>query len=189
MTPDELLDLIKADREHGATELAINAIEGIKEVALDLSFNDQRCDYNAVAGLIRKLQVARPSMAVISNLLEELLVEIQRCEPDQSPAPEALVANCCMAIVARVKELQDQLIEQMVSIVLPDDVIMTHSISFNRKSSFSSIKRAWIFRSNNRDRITAWKRGSVACFLSCESWVAGYIYHGGTDRSVHARYR
>ncbi len=72
MRPKDLLESIKDDHIHGATELALIAIDGIGEI-VEQNENENSVNFEqGVRSLIEDLQTCRPSMVALHNLLQKI---------------------------------------------------------------------------------------------------------------------
>ena len=120
MSAHDLTQLIRTDRTHGATELALIALEGIAELQLP------EPELNA---LISELKRARPSMSALQVLLSKLESELRQ------PG----VQRACTEVIRQARELQDQAVVRMTGLIAPTDVLMTHSLSSTIKRVFARL--------------------------------------------------
>lgn len=117
MSAEDLIRLIREDRIHGATDLAVIALEGIGSLP------------NVEPGLITKLKSLRPSMSAFEVLLTRL----------EARLGGGSVAGACDELIKEVRQAQQQVVEKMVSLIEPRDVLMTHSISSTIKRVLSEL--------------------------------------------------
>ena len=123
MTTHKLTELIRNDRSHGATELALIALGGIASLEIEPS---------ELIGLIETLKAARPSMSALQVLLTRLELRL-----GQQPA-----AIACGELIEEVRAARLQAAAHMATLIDPGDVLMTHSLSSTVKEVFTMLSRA-----------------------------------------------
>ena len=123
MTTHKLTELIRNDRSHGATELALIALGGIASLEIEPS---------ELTRLIETLKAARPSMSALQVLLTRLELRL-----GQQP-----VAIACGELIEEVRAARRQAAAHMAALIDPGDVLMTHSLSSTVKEVFIGLSRA-----------------------------------------------
>ncbi len=139
MLAEVLLEKIRNDRGHGATELAIMAIEGIRQTARSLESEGQSELRHIIQNLVVSLATSRPSIVALSNLLEQLLQAFTRVETEDF---KMLVDQSCEDILVLIQKARSRAVKNMLGLIKADDVVMTHSISSTVKNVFLELKRA-----------------------------------------------
>lgn len=139
MHAEALLDQIRNDRVHGATELAIMAIEGIRRAVRDFDSEDQTELRRVAQNLVADLATSRPSIVALRNLLERLLQAVAHVVTDDF---KMLVEQSCVDLLVFVQKARSRAIKNMVGLIGSNDAVMTHSISSTVRSVFLELKRA-----------------------------------------------
>jgi translation initiation factor eIF-2B subunit delta len=144
MLPGELLDEISKDRIHGSTDLALVALEGISQVARDSDAVDLADFREQILSLIASLQSCRPSMVALHNLLERMRLPISQFDTHDHETYRKLIIDHCAEVRQFALDTQSRVVREMVKLVKPDDVIMTHSISSTVKKIFEQLSETQI---------------------------------------------
>ena len=125
----ELLKSIKHDHVHGATELALIAIDGVREIVQQTKNEDLIHFEQSVRSLIVDLQNCRPSMAALNNLLQKILTAVSDSAASNVDIFKSTIVNSCEDVTRFAQNAQSLAVQNMVSLIAANDVIMTHSIS------------------------------------------------------------
>ncbi len=128
MNSQELVDRITSDRSHGATELALLAIDGLAELAR-AGAGDPDGLRRILATLLPRLQSCRPSMVALHNLLQRIrdgLADSPGGQPGDYPNR---VVALCRQVSSQARQAQTEAVLHMLALVQPGDVVMTHSVS------------------------------------------------------------
>ena len=134
MTPKQLIEQIQDDRVSGATELALVALAGVREITVAYDGEDPGELITPMLALLRSLQYCRPSMAALQNLLARAQGCIESSNTANVKDAKASIINCCDEASRFAQDAQGAAVDNMAAKISTDDVIMTHSIS-------STIKR------------------------------------------------
>ena len=126
MKAGELCDLIRDDRSHGSTALALLAIAGIRDLAQE---GGEEVSSGQLMRLIAELRELRPSMVALDNLLGQLQRELVGLEGEHGTKLLDGVRTACESLLEQVRQSQTQVACNMLALVEAHDVIMTHSIS------------------------------------------------------------
>ena len=125
-----LIDEIREDKTHGASELARQAAEVLKLTAERSQANNTKQLLTEQKMVGEKLKLCCPAMAPISNIVTRILDIIIR----KAPEPElALFRRFIISLVDKVIQESLEAVEQIAEygsrLVTDGDIIMTHSYS------------------------------------------------------------
>ena len=141
MRANKLLDSIVSDRTHGATELALIAIEGFSCVLSESEMSQTDELRSQAEHLLARLQSSRPSMSALHNLLQGLALSISGIGPGSAETFKEQIAKICADLIGRTRDIQLRTALAMVELIEPDDIIMTHSISSTLKKVFLQLSQ------------------------------------------------
>ena len=134
MRPKDLLESIKDDHIHGSTELAVIAIDGVREI-VELQENENLIDFKqSVRSLIAELQDCRPSMVALNSLLQKILNTVVDSDAMNVELFKSTIVSSCKDVTRFVRDAQSSAVQNMVSLIEANDVIMTHSMSSTVKN-------------------------------------------------------
>lgn len=128
----DAVQAIVLDRERGASELALDAIALLERAA------GESQELDALVELARSLRAARPSMPVISNLVNLAMHEAAAA----SSSREAALALRRTAKAARERELEARGAAARNAAVLARGVVLTHSASETVTKALRAAARA-----------------------------------------------
>jgi ribose 1,5-bisphosphate isomerase len=128
----ERIELIKSDRSHGATHLAVEAVQALVKA---IEGEDESSDLNMVLPrfkiLAERLMGLRPSMAPFNNLVGELLVKtVKKAETAQNIGElKMFVREEADRIVAASEEQRRVIAEKVFDLIPENGKIVIHSYS------------------------------------------------------------
>jgi len=134
MLPKDLVNFVKNDRTHGSTELALIAIDGIRKLVEQNEYENPGELEKCLHSLIVDLQRCRPSMAALNNLLEKILDTLLTSGATNIDMFRSTLLNSCNVVALSVRKAQSTAVQKMSSMVVANDVIMTHSLSSTVKN-------------------------------------------------------
>ncbi|WP_321530451.1 hypothetical protein [uncultured Desulfuromonas sp.] len=135
----DFLHSFKADRQHGASELARQALAWLQHSVAEAG----RCDEvvrHTLLDQVNQLCAARPSMSVIGHLLQRWqrhLVTLDNC----TDAAELLVASAEQLSVLSL-EAVGGCVHHARPLISPGHTLLTHSCSSTLMRLFSSLREA-----------------------------------------------
>ena len=148
MLGNDLLKSIKDDHVHGSTKLALIAIDGICEIVEKHEIVKGNEDENlidfqqSVRSLIEKLQTCRPSMVALNNLLQKIRDTVFASDTMNPDKFKSRMVSSCKEVTRFVRDAQSLAVQNMVSLIEENDVIMTHSISSTVKNLCARLKES-----------------------------------------------
>lgn len=125
---ERLRQSIANNREDGASQVAIAALEGLLRLA-DAFEPSPRLRDNLLA-LARELSESRPAMAPVKNLLEDWLAQVCDAPPERAPAE--WLAYACRAgekLLAQAQAASDQIAREASKLLPRGATLLTHSWS------------------------------------------------------------
>lgn len=126
---DDIAETIRADRTHGASQLARLALALLAEFTRHAPQRSlTRIDTDLVQ-LAQRLQQVRPSMAAVANLIGRWLSAIRSASYESADALCALVEKNTEELIEASKRAVIATAEQTGKLVRPGQCIMTHSYS------------------------------------------------------------
>lgn len=138
MNKEELIEQLRDDRTHGASELAFIALQGIAVVvgqmdSTNLSLATQFKD------LIEDISRVRPSMASLQNVVGEVFDRLAAENIHTPSLYKARLSRICADVAETARLAQDRIAEKMIDLIAPNEVIMTHSCSSIIKKILSQL--------------------------------------------------
>lgn len=124
-----LIEKVRSDRVHGASELARQCLEGIANCARDTDVNDATIFRDNLIQLVQELQQARPTMAPITNLLERWRRAFEKADAGQADEARAQAVICAQALIAQSEQAVEGAAAHAAELIGPDKIIITHSLS------------------------------------------------------------
>ena len=181
-SPDHLLSVVREDRDHGATELALLAINGIAALC-DLPQSDSPQQVKqAILTIILELRSCRPSMAPLDNLLTLLGEKIAELKAKDINSLQVDITQACAQVVSHTRRAQQSAVRNMAALVGAGDTIMSHSVSSTVKQLARHLVESGI---NTRWVITESRPGNegklLAAFLADLGISITYITEAQID--------
>lgn len=124
-----LIEKIRSDREHGASELARQCLSGIVDCARNTDIKDVTTLRENLLQLARELQQARPAMAPITNLLERWQTAFEKPGAGQPDEARAQAVICAQALIAESEQAVERAAAHAADLIGSDKIIITHSLS------------------------------------------------------------
>ncbi|NIO38739.1 MAG: hypothetical protein GTO41_00180, partial [Burkholderiales bacterium] len=124
-----LIEKVRSDREHGASELARQCLEGIANCARDTDVNDVTTLRDNLIQLAQELQRARPTMAPITNLVARWLAAFAKAGAGELDETRAQAVICAQALIAESEQAVQRVASRAAELIGPDNTIITHSLS------------------------------------------------------------
>lgn len=124
-----LIEKIRNDREHGASELAHQCLSGIADYARNTNIRDVTTLRDNLVQLARELQRARPTMAPITNLVERWLAAFAKAGTGQLDGARAQAVICAQALIAESEQAVERAAAHAADLIGSDKIIITHSLS------------------------------------------------------------
>ena len=137
-TIERLVQQIRDDREHGASELARLCLSGLAEYARTADIQDAAEFKENLLALAHRLQQSRPTMAPITNLIDRWLQGVSNSKPDglrKSATDEA------ETLIALSREAVTKAARHAADLIGPDKTIITHSLSSTVVNVFELLGR------------------------------------------------
>ncbi|MDP6651696.1 MAG: hypothetical protein QGF90_06260 [Gammaproteobacteria bacterium] len=142
MLSKDLLNIVKSDRDHDSTELTLLAIDGVRRV-VEQNENENLSELvQGVKSLIVDLRNSRPSMVALDNLLEPIQNSTLNSGATNVEMFRTKMVNSCADVIRFARNAQDLAVQNMVSLIEANDVIMTHSISSTVKNVFAHLSES-----------------------------------------------
>ncbi|MFQ5755286.1 MAG: translation initiation factor eIF-2B [Acidiferrobacterales bacterium] len=129
MTAGNLVQAIRDDREHGASELARQCLDGLVEYARTIQVTDAQVLKAQLIGLARQLQQARPAMAPITNLLAHWLAAFEQSSADTPEDIRNVATKAAEALIQESKGALSKAAANAVNLIGTEKTIITHSLS------------------------------------------------------------
>jgi translation initiation factor 2B subunit (eIF-2B alpha/beta/delta family) len=133
---ERLVQQIRDDREHGASELARQCLSGLAEYARTANIQDARDLKNRLLELAQRLQQSRPTMAPITNLINRWLQALQAASDGKGDVLRAQAAEQAEALIEQSKQAVATAARRAADLIGPDKTIITHSLSSTVVSVF-----------------------------------------------------
>ncbi|MDX1487145.1 MAG: translation initiation factor eIF-2B [Acidiferrobacterales bacterium] len=124
-----LIEKVRSDRKHGASELARQCLKGIANCARDTDVNDAKILRDNLIQLAQALQQARPTMAPIMNLVERWRMAFKKTGAGQLDETRAQAVICAQALIAESEQAAEGAAAHTAELIGPDKIIITHSLS------------------------------------------------------------
>ncbi len=137
MQADELVRQVEEDRQHGASELAFVALQGVTVVAHQWSGSRGYLLKRHMLKLLARLGEVRPSMIALQNLLNQLAARIKRLPATDLRELQHEIAAAADAVVENARLAQQHAAGGMADLISPGDVVMTYSVSSTMKLMFN----------------------------------------------------
>ncbi|MDH3701512.1 MAG: hypothetical protein OEU46_09380 [Alphaproteobacteria bacterium] len=126
---DDALGALRADRRHGAAELARRALAILQMSAENSPAVDPDAFRAMTAARVRALMAARPSMAAIGNLLAEWTGFLDEAPVHGLEALRAAAAECASNLIAQSREASVQVADHAARLIGTGKTVLTHSRS------------------------------------------------------------
>ncbi|MFQ5934961.1 MAG: translation initiation factor eIF-2B [Acidiferrobacterales bacterium] len=126
---NSLVERIRHDREHGASELARQCLMGIADCARDTNVNDVTTLRDGLVQLAHELQRTRPTMAPITNLVERWLATFSKANAGELDAVRAQAVICAQALIAESEQAVKKGAAHAAELIGPGKTVITHSLS------------------------------------------------------------
>ncbi len=124
-----LIEKVRSDREHGASELARQCLAAIASFARDAEVDDVTTLRDNLTQLARELQQARPAMAPVINLVERWRMAFEKPGAGELDETRAQAVICAQALIAESEQAVEKAAAYAAELIGPDKLIMTHSLS------------------------------------------------------------
>lgn len=124
-----LIEKVRKDREHGASELARQCLRGIASCARDTDVNDVATLRDNLIQLAQELQQVRPTMAPVINLVERWRTAFEKPGPEQLDEVRAQAVICAQVLIAESDQALEKAAAHAADLIGPDKTIITHSLS------------------------------------------------------------
>lgn len=125
-TIQRLVQQIRDDREHGASELARLCLSGLAEYARTADIREATDLKASLFGLAQRLQQSRPAMAPITNLIDRWLQGVSNSKPDDL---RKRAVDQAEALIAKSRDAVAKAARHAADLIGPDKTIITHSLS------------------------------------------------------------
>jgi len=145
-TAEDLVISIRDDRRQGASQLAIQSLEGLITLAGALKVENEKTFRRELYAHIAELEDIRPSMVAIGNAIRTWrhrfesipLNSHHRTTPQaQSEHLVKAVENMTLGLITEIRQAVVECASQMAALIEPGDCLMTHSLSSSIKHFFS----------------------------------------------------
>jgi translation initiation factor eIF-2B subunit delta len=130
---------IDADRTHGASQLAVMGLAGLKTFAATWQGNTVDAFCHDLQVLLDDLRSVRPSMIAIANLVNGFQDQFQHLDKDNLSAVRESVINVADKLREAAIQASQQTALAMAELVDEHDVLMTHSLSSMIKRVFTLV--------------------------------------------------
>jgi len=128
-TFDDVLAALRADRQHGAAELARRTLAILQQSAADMPAADPE-EFHLSAGTRgRALMAARPSMAAIGNLIGKWVACVEAAPGRSLASLRAAAADCALKLIAASHEASVQAADHAATLIGEGKTVLTHSRS------------------------------------------------------------
>lgn len=141
-----VVDKIRNDRQHGASQLTRQALELIEQTALHDGSDNVEAFQTLMSSLLSELALCRPTMVSIANAVNQYRSKLQQqlsSSPDL-PALRQMAVNLARNYLNEVETSRQQVIENGASLISSEMTIMT--------CSYSSIVIACLLHARRQDR-------------------------------------
>lgn len=132
-TIERLVEKIRDDREHGASELARLCLSGLAEHTRTADTQDAADLKESLLELAHRLQQSRPTMAPITNLIDRWLQGVSDSKPDDF---RKRAADHAEALIGQSKDAAAKAAAHAADLIGPNKTIITHSLSSTVVSVF-----------------------------------------------------
>lgn len=139
MTPDDLISEIRHDRRRGASELACCCLAGLAEYARTAGASDSETLRAELVDLAGRLRDSRPTMAPITNLLDQWLALLNKPTEQKLDDFRAQVSQHTNALIQASKAALSQAVANAVALIGSDKTIVTHSLSSTVLAVFETL--------------------------------------------------
>ncbi len=140
MDVEEQTERLKADREHGASELALWAVEIMKNFVCSGDFRDATALIAEMKSIAQQIKTSRPSMAApLGNTVDEFLGRAEEIALSGGGIAEA-IQKCSIAadsLIEKLKKLPLMVARNFGSVLGEKTTVMTHSYSSTCLKTFS----------------------------------------------------
>ncbi len=129
-----IISKIDRDRTHGASQLAIMGLEGLKSFAGSWQGDRVKEFCEELQLLIEALRIVRPSMAAIANLVERFQYQFEFLYSGTLDEVRASAIEIAEVLVQDTTDASAQTARTMAGLINDHEVLMTHSLSSLIKS-------------------------------------------------------
>ncbi|PLX91147.1 MAG: hypothetical protein C0620_12195 [Desulfuromonas sp.] len=129
----DFLQRFKADRQHGASELARQALVWLGQSVTELACLDAAAR-RALRDQVGQLTAARPSMSVVAHLLQRWQQQLDAVDD------AAQLAAAATQLVALSRQAVDDCVTYARQLISPQQTLLTHSCSSTLMRLFSSLR-------------------------------------------------
>ncbi|MDK1024272.1 MAG: translation initiation factor eIF-2B [Gammaproteobacteria bacterium] len=136
----EIVNQIDADRTHGASQLAVLALEGLQALA-ELWQGDNVDEFcQDLQVLIDELRSVRPSMVAIANLMDGFQRQFQHIGKARLSDVRESVINIAGQLKEDTRHASEQTAVEVAELINENEVLMTHSLSSMIKRVFTLVR-------------------------------------------------
>ncbi len=128
-TFDDAVAALRADRAHGAAELARRALTLLQQSAWEIPAADPEEFHASMVVRGRALAMARPSMAAIGNLTGEWVRCLGQVPGGDLGSARAAAAECADNLIAASHEASMRVAEHAATLIGAGKTVLTHSRS------------------------------------------------------------
>jgi len=128
-TIERLVQQIRDDREHGASELARRCLSALAEYARTAAIRDAADLRSNLFALAQRLQQSRPTMAPITNLINRWLEVLQAASDLKSNGFRNRAVAQAETLIEQSREAVAKAARHAADLIGPGKTVMTHSLS------------------------------------------------------------
>lgn len=136
----EIVNQIDADRTHGASQLAVLALEGLQTFAEAWQGDNVEEFYGDLLFLIDELISVRPSIIAIANLVNAFQHQLQPASKDKLSEIRDSVINIAGQLKQDTQHASEQTAIEVAELINENEVLMTHSLSSMVKRVFTLVR-------------------------------------------------
>ena len=156
----ECVRRLRADHERGASQLARMALGFLAEAARDETITDPGMLRSSLEAFARELEVARPSMVTIGNLVAAWRREVAALPDDELAAMRAAFEERAQTLVARSQKAAGDAAARAAALIPSGATVLTHSLSSTVREVLGLLEgRATVIFSESRPRLEGYRFG------------------------------
>ncbi len=131
----ELVQQLRDDRIHGATELTLIALQGIPVALDEASVDPSGMVMDTLRELAGDICRVRPAMVSLNNVMSRLVREVSAYQGDAGLLK--WIALVCSGLADTLQAARSRITSRMLTRIEPGETIMTHSVSSQIRDIFA----------------------------------------------------
>lgn len=138
-TAAHLIKQIRDDREHGASELARQCLDGLAQHAHSSDINDPYALQKQLVEFAKELQKTRPTMAPIVNLVGQWITAVTELSVSNVDELRAEASKRAEKLIQASNDAVSKAALNTADLIGPDKTIITHSLSSTVIAAFEKL--------------------------------------------------